>query len=335
MSSASSMSHPTGDSQPSTHGRSLRFVIWAFCFVFVGVLLCAFLNRTVVWSSSDNFCGQFCHSMIWASAAYKRGPHYQNSVGVQASCGNCHIPYDAQPSTAINFLYLLVFKADRGAKDFYGEATHSMSTKEVWEQRRPMLIAQYEGFLKHHNYITCRGCHQLDSFSRDSTMAAMIHAKNLSPDDYKCLNCHSDIGHVYEEAPPAAATPAAGSAAPVVAPATAATPSAAAGDWYSEQQAQSGADLYSKNCASCHGANLEGGAGPSLVGASWKGMYGGKKLLKPWGDIHGPMAQLAGTTFTEQQSMDILAFLLEKNGLPAGPNGLTDTKQLSRVISKN
>jgi hypothetical protein len=38
-------------------------------------------------------------------------------------------------------------------------------------------------------------------------------------------------------------------------------------------------------------------------------MYGGAKLLTVWGEIKGPMAQYAGTTYTTQQSPDILAYL--------------------------
>ena len=320
MSDAISTSTPSDSGQPNRRRQWFLFAVWSFSFFVAGLLLVAFLNRAVVWSSSDTFCGQFCHSMIWASAAYKRAPHYQNAVGVQASCGNCHIPYDTAPSTAFNFIYLLGFKADRGAKDFYGEATHSMPTKEVWEQRRPALAATFETFLKGHNYITCRGCHQIDSFSKGSTMSAMIHAKYITANDYNCLHCHSDVGHVYEET-----TPAAGAAAPAL----------TGTDWYAAEQAQGGSQLYEKNCSSCHGAKLEGGAGPSLVGASWKGLFGGKKLLTPWGQIHGPMAQYAGTTFTEQQSLDILAYLLHENGYPAGGKPLTDPGTLSRRIPKN
>ena len=81
-----------------------------------------------------------------------------------------------------------------------------------------------------------------------------------------------------------------------------------------------------------HGANLEGGAGPALKGASWRLLYEGAKLLTVWGEIKGPMAQYAGTTFSTQQSLDLLAFLLEQNSLPAGKQPLADTRELSDTI---
>ncbi len=102
--------------------------------------------------------------------------------------------------------------------------------------------------------------------------------------------------------------------------------------WYTTEQAKAGQKLYQVQCASCHGAKLEGGAGPSLNGASWQQMYGGAKLLTVWGEIKGPMAQDAGTTYTTQQSLDILSYLLQQNGLPSGSQPLTDTRELSHVL---
>jgi hypothetical protein len=55
-------------------------------------------------------------------------------------------------------------------------------------------------------------------------------------------------------------------------------------------------------------------------------------LLTVWGEIKGPMAQYAGTTFTTQQSLDLLAYLLEQNSLPAGKQPLADTRELSDTI---
>lgn len=334
------MSLEVSNSGPNTgESRSRKLIhlgIWGVAFIAVGIMFCAFLNHAVIWSSSDAFCGQFCHSMNWASAAYKRGPHFQNAVGVPASCGSCHIPYDSHPGPVSHFIYLLGFKANRGAKDFYNEALNTINTKEEWEKRRPALAGEFEAFLKRHDYITCRGCHQINSFGGpNSVMKQMIHAKYLTPNDYNCLHCHSDIGHVYEE-PTAAPNTAKASAPATAAPSTPVmTAAALPSDWYAADQADAGSKLYQNNCSSCHGPKLEGGAGPALTGASWKQLFGGAKLLKVWGEVHGPMAQYAGTTFTEQQSLDITAYLLQQNGYPAGSKPLNDTRSLSHVIPKN
>jgi nitrate/TMAO reductase-like tetraheme cytochrome c subunit len=274
-----------------------------------GVLLVAVTDSTVVWSSSNQFCGTFCHSMTWASAAYKRGPHYVNPIGVSASCGQCHIPYESSRATPVEYVKLLLFKADRGAKDFWNESHQTIATEEEWEKRRPQLRATFESYLTSHNYITCRGCHNLDSFGGPrSQMKVVIHKDVIKADGVDCLQCHRGIGHVYEQG------------------------KAKAGGWYTEEQAATGAKTFAQSCSPCHGANLEGGAGPALKGASWQQLYGGAKLLTVWGEIKGPMAQYAGTTFTAKESLDLLAYLLQQNALPAGKQALADTRELSETI---
>jgi len=83
--------------KPGNTGRRsfLWISSWALAFVFLGVVFVALTTHVVTWSSSDKFCGATCHSMTWVNAAYQRGPHYINNVGVRATCGDCHIPYDA------------------------------------------------------------------------------------------------------------------------------------------------------------------------------------------------------------------------------------------------
>jgi hypothetical protein len=44
------------------------------------------------------------------------------------------------------------------------------------------------------------------------------------------------------------------------------------------------------------------------------------------------MAEYAGVTFTTQQSLDILAYLLQQNGLAAGNRPLADTRELSESL---
>jgi len=309
---------PTDDSlaasrwkTPRNSGRR-RFLwisSWVLGFVLLGVVFVALTNHLVNWSSSDKFCGAACHSMTWVNAAYQRGPHYTNSVGVRATCGDCHIPYDAGHANAIEYVKLLLFKADRGAKDFWGEAKKTIATKEEWEQRRPALRNTFQDYLTQHNYITCRGCHSLQSFGGPrSHMKLVIHQGMVKADSYDCLQCHANIGHVYEQSSPKA------------------------GGWYSVEQAAAGRQLFETSCAGCHGAKLEGISGPALTGATWQQRFGGAKLLTVWGEIKGPMAEYAGATFTTQQSLDILAYLLQQNGLAAGNQPLADTRELSDTL---
>jgi len=162
-------------------------------------------------------CGTFCDSMTWASAGYHQGPHFINGSGVGASCGQCHIPYDSSHAAATEYVKMLLFKAARGAKDFWNESHKTIATREEWEKRRPQLGAEFDSYLQAHNYITCRGCHVLDAFGGPrSQMKVLIHKDIIKANDVGCLRCHRDVGHVYEQ------------------------PVAKVGGWYTTEQAGSG-----------------------------------------------------------------------------------------------
>jgi hypothetical protein len=145
----------------------------------------------------------------------------------------------------------------------------------------------------------------LSDFFRSKYAGQKIMVK---ADSYDCLQCHANIGHAYEQSSPKA------------------------GGWYSAEQAAAGRQLFEKSCAGCHGAKLEGISGPALTGTTWLQRFGGAKLLTVWGEIKGPMAEYAGASFTTQQSLDILAYLLQQNGLAAGNQPLADTQELSDTL---
>lgn len=102
--------------------------------------------------------------------------------------------------------------------------------------------------------------------------------------------------------------------------------------WYTTNQAASGAKAYRKTCASCHGANLEGAMGPALVGKQFWLAYGGKKISTLWSAVHTQMPMMAPGSVSARNSLNIMAFLLQKNGLPSGSRPLDDTVDLSKAL---
>lgn len=79
---------------------------------------------------------------------------------------------------------MLLFKAARGAKDFWNESHKTIATREEWEKRRPQLGAEFDSYLQAHNYITCRGCHVLDAFGGPrSQMKVLIHKDIIKAND--------------------------------------------------------------------------------------------------------------------------------------------------------
>jgi hypothetical protein len=102
--------------------------------------------------------------------------------------------------------------------------------------------------------------------------------------------------------------------------------------WYTSRQAAAGAKAYQKSCASCHGAALQGGMGPALVGKPFWQAYGGKKISTLWSGVHTQMPMMAPNSVPVTNSINIMAFLLRKNGIPAGTTPLDDTVDLSKVL---
>jgi len=96
---------------------------------------------------------------------------------------------------------------------------------------------------------------------------------------------------------------------------------------YSAEQATRGGDLYRSKCADCHGDDLEGRElAPALAGGTFGQRWDGatlKKLFDRMAEMppDDPAARLAPA-----QSIDVLAFLLSANNIPAGKTALVADK---------
>jgi hypothetical protein len=61
-----------------------------------------------------------------------------------------------------------------------------------------LLRTIFETYLTSHNYITCRGCHTLDSFGCPrSQMKLMVHKDAINAGGVDCLECHLNVGHLF------------------------------------------------------------------------------------------------------------------------------------------
>jgi S-disulfanyl-L-cysteine oxidoreductase SoxD len=102
---------------------------------------------------------------------------------------------------------------------------------------------------------------------------------------------------------------------------------------YTDKQANRGKALYDQNCASCHGATLDGGGtAPPLAGADFKGNWNGQSLDDLFEKIQTSMPADQPGKLTREQNADILAFLLTSNGFPAGQKELpTDATVLQKI----
>ena len=93
---------------------------------------------------------------------------------------------------------------------------------------------------------------------------------------------------------------------------------------FTAAQAARGASVYAKSCAACHGQKLEGSSSTALVGASFAGKWGdGKHSIDDlYFVIRTQMPYGAAGTLTDQQYLDVVAFMLQSNGSRAGNKAL-------------
>ena len=99
---------------------------------------------------------------------------------------------------------------------------------------------------------------------------------------------------------------------------------------YTDDQAQKGVDPYENNCAMCHGANMEGGQGPTLLGDTFTTHYQTVGDLMQF--IVQNMPKSDPGSLSHEDYVDILAYVLLKNGLPSGSQTLSfDTANTSKV----
>jgi mono/diheme cytochrome c family protein len=93
---------------------------------------------------------------------------------------------------------------------------------------------------------------------------------------------------------------------------------------YSAAQARSGAAVYARYCSDCHGAALDGVAGPALKGPALHQMAAaqgltGESLLTV---VAESMPQSEPGSLTSLQYAAVVAYLLQENGYPAGEHDL-------------
>jgi S-disulfanyl-L-cysteine oxidoreductase SoxD len=104
---------------------------------------------------------------------------------------------------------------------------------------------------------------------------------------------------------------------------------------YSAAQEKRGADVYARECSTCHGEKLKGGEGsPALTGSDFASGWNGQTL----GDLFEKIKETMPAPpeqpgkLTPQQTSDVIAHMLSVNGFPAGSSELpSDVPALKRI----
>ena len=88
---------------------------------------------------------------------------------------------------------------------------------------------------------------------------------------------------------------------------------------YTAAQADRGKELYVSSCAGCHGETLEGsGQIPPLAGPEFLDNWKGQPLADLFDKMKATMPADSPGKLTNEQNIDVLAFLLSSNKFPSG-----------------
>jgi alcohol dehydrogenase (cytochrome c) len=87
---------------------------------------------------------------------------------------------------------------------------------------------------------------------------------------------------------------------------------------YSTAQAARGATVYTQYCTQCHGANLQGESGPALSGQVLRQAYGAGTAAQLYDFISRQMPQNSPGTLSQEQYLNVTAYILSRNGFPSG-----------------
>jgi cytochrome c-type protein NapC len=159
-------------------GGLLAFVVGiAFTGSFIGGLKLA---------ETDKFCTS-CHEMNTPFQELTSSAHYSNEFGIQASCGNCHVPPKFLPG---------LWRHIQAYAEVWGHMRGELNTPAKYEAHRLELAQTIWKELKANDSAECRSCHTPSAmaFAKQPATAASAH-QALAKDGMTCIDCHQGVAH--------------------------------------------------------------------------------------------------------------------------------------------
>jgi mono/diheme cytochrome c family protein len=100
---------------------------------------------------------------------------------------------------------------------------------------------------------------------------------------------------------------------------------------YTAAQAAKGEEIFSESCAPCH-RQAPGGVTSPLSGPAFAARWQGQTVADLFEKIRISMPENAPGTLSAQANVDVVAYLLQVNGFPAGSIELVPTLTVLREI---
>jgi mono/diheme cytochrome c family protein len=94
---------------------------------------------------------------------------------------------------------------------------------------------------------------------------------------------------------------------------------------YTSAQADKGKTLFQNNCAKCHGGSLDGNDEiPALKGSNFMADWETQSVADLINRIHTTMPMDNPGALNTESTTNVVAYLLQQNGMPAGSDDLND-----------
>jgi mono/diheme cytochrome c family protein len=94
---------------------------------------------------------------------------------------------------------------------------------------------------------------------------------------------------------------------------------------YTESQVERGEETYYASCVNCHPRG-------TYAGQSFKTNWGGRPLFDLYDWVLNKMPKNDPGTLTPEQSVDVIAYILKENGLPAGKTKMPADEDALKAI---
>ena len=91
---------------------------------------------------------------------------------------------------------------------------------------------------------------------------------------------------------------------------------------FTAAQAARGKETFTTACLRCHASDLTGVTGPALIGDRFFSSWGGEPIDRLFLKIRDTMPPNFGTVLDAKAKLDVVTFILQSNGFPAGPTEL-------------
>src|SRR5687767_762635 len=93
---------------------------------------------------------------------------------------------------------------------------------------------------------------------------------------------------------------------------------------YTQRQAEAGRSAYEVSCAGCHGPDLTGSSdAPALIGPNFTGAWGSRPVTDLFSHTMQTMPAQAPGSLGEEMTLNVLAYIIQRNGGGAGTQDLT------------